>query len=78
LIQGSILCGFDFPIGLPIADAETAGISNYLSVLTLHGFGKWKEFFSSAQTAQEISIYRPFYPDKPGHSCRAHLETGLK
>jgi hypothetical protein len=76
-IQGSLLCGFDFPIGLPLAYAKKVGISDFLLVLPELGRGRWENFFYPAQNPHEISEYRPFYPQKPGNSRRSHLELGL-
>src|SRR5512144_3089945 len=36
-----ILAGFDFPIGLPYAYAQKAGIASFLSFLDEYAQGKW-------------------------------------
>lgn len=70
---GSILLGFDFPIGLPYAYAQQAEIENFLDWLPQLGHGKWREFYRVAETTDQISIYRPFYPYRPGGTTRQQL-----
>ncbi len=65
-----LLVGFDFPIGLPLAYARRAGIPDFLSALSDFGFDEWGEFYSVAETADEIRIERPFYPHRPGGTRR--------
>ena len=74
---GCILAGFDFPIGLPYNYALTAGITNYLGSLSQFGQDKWSQFYVPAENPSEISIYRPFYPMRPGGSRRNYIEIGL-
>lgn len=61
-----LLLGFDFPIGLPIAYAERTGLDDFRQALTAFGSGDWAQWFEVAQKPGEISIRRPFYPDRPG------------
>jgi hypothetical protein len=75
---GSVLIGFDFPIGLPRAFAKAAGIRQFGQALPLFGKAQWAEFFSVAQTPGEISVRRPFYPHAPGGKNRDQLLKGLK
>lgn len=77
ILPGCILAGFDFPIGLPRAFATKAGISRFLSALPLFGDMEWADFYLPAEKPSEISVYRPFYPARPGHSKRNHLEQAL-
>jgi len=74
---GCILAGFDFPIGLPAQYAYAAGIKDFLATLPYLGHGKWHQFYQPAETPDQISIYRPFYPRRPGNAKRLHLEQGL-
>ncbi len=74
---GCVLAGFDFPIGLPAAYARKAGIHDFLASLPGFGQGHWAQFYMPAKKSDEISLYRPFYPDKPGGSRRNHLVSGL-
>ena len=72
--------GFDFPIGLPAAYAQRAGIENYLETLLEFGEGVWKKFYTRANKASEISIHRPFYPfasGKKGEKKQSHLIQSL-
>jgi hypothetical protein len=73
----TLLMGFDFPIGLPIAYARLAGISDFLSALPDLGRGKWARFFDVAEKADEISLNRPFYPMRPGGTRQQHLVGAL-
>jgi len=78
ITPGCLLAGFDFPIGLPFAYAHKAGISDFLSILPLLGLTRWHDFYQPATSLAEISLYRPFYPARPGNSRRSHLEAGLE
>lgn len=57
-----LVAGFDFPIGLPRAYAERAGVRRFLEVLPRLGHGEWADFFGVADLPAEVSINRPFYP----------------
>lgn len=74
---GGVFIGFDFPIGLPLAYAERAGVTNFLHILPRLGKGEWADFYIPATTPKEISIGRPFYPARPGHARQQHLLDGL-
>jgi hypothetical protein len=75
--HGCILSGFDFPVGIPLAYAAKAGITDFLSILPLLGQGEWDHFYLPAHSPSDISLHRPFYPDQPGFSKRLHLSHGL-
>jgi hypothetical protein len=68
-----VLAGFDFPIGLPAAYAQKAAIRSFLAVLPRFGSGAWAKFYDLAETVADISIYRPFYPLRPGGTKQAYL-----
>jgi hypothetical protein len=68
-----VLLGVDFPIGLPFAYAKNSGINSLLNFLPQLGHGDWKSFFHVAETAEQISIYRPFYPKRPGGTSQKKL-----
>ncbi len=70
----AVLAGFDFPIGLPQAYAELVGVRDFITALP----GLPDSFFSVAKTHEEISLERPFYPFRPGGTCRKHLLDGLQ
>jgi hypothetical protein len=74
---GSILVGFDFPIGLPFQYAELARIENFLSWLPGLGYHEWSDFFRVAECVDQISLHRPFYPRKPGGASRRQLSERL-
>lgn len=72
-LGGCVLIGFDFPIGLPYTYAQLMNISSFLSSLTVFGKGEWSSFFEVANSADQISHLRPFYPNRPGEALRQHL-----
>lgn len=75
--DGSILLGFDFPIGLPMRYAEQVGITNFRAALPLFGSGKWASFYQPAWSPDQIGLHRPFYPAKPGGARQRYLIEGL-
>lgn len=72
-----LIMGFDFPIGLPAAYAQRVGIENFLMTLPQFGTGMWKRFYDLAEAVVDISMYRPFYPLRPGGTAQAHLIQAL-
>lgn len=72
-----VLVGFDFPIGIPRAYAELAGVDSFPDFLTNLGRGEWSRFYDVAEQAEEVQIHRPFYPMRPGGTKQAHLTEGL-
>jgi len=74
---GCVLVGFDFPIGLPAAYAERAGITSFREALPELGRGSWARFFEPAERPEEISLHRPFYPRRGGGTRHEHLRRGL-
>ncbi len=76
--DGGVILGFDFPIGFPKSYAGRAGIDKFIDVLPELGSGQWRDFFKLAERPEEISIYRPFYPFRPGGTKRSQLVEGLK
>jgi hypothetical protein len=77
MAAGGVLVGFDFPIGVPLAYARKVGIEDFLTALALFGDGVWSDFYNVARAADEISLYRPFYPASPGGKLRAQLTDAL-
>jgi len=74
---GHFVVGFDFPIGVPLAYAERAGITSFLEALPEFGRGQWSEFYDVAETQSDISLWRPFYPRRPGGTSQRHLVDRL-
>ncbi len=70
---GPVLLGVDFPIGLPEAYAERAGITGFRAAL--EGFDD--RFYAVAERQDEIDLQRPFYPMRPGGRRRQQLLDGL-
>jgi hypothetical protein len=73
----AVLLGFDFTIGLPRAYAAAAGVRAFGEFLGQIGTPPWAEFERVARRQEEISLRRPFYPDRPGGTARSHLYEGL-
>lgn len=73
----TILLGFDFPIGVPTEFAKRAGIDGFREFLTELASGDLPNFFTPAESPSEISLKRPFYPQRPGNARQAHLVSGL-
>lgn len=63
---GTALLGVDFPLGLPAAYAAKAGITDFRAALPGFGRGRWRDFYTPAETAADIAIARPFYPARNG------------
>ena len=74
---GQAMIGFDFPIGLPRSYAAAAGIMAFPAFLEALGTPPWHNFHLVAAQPDEISLYRPFYPMRPGASRREHLHLAL-
>jgi len=70
----TIFAGFDFPIGVPAHFATRAGIAKFPNLLPELGKGEWSEFYSVCDTPEQISVYRPFYPN---HSLAGHIQQHL-
>jgi len=67
------LAGFDFPIGLPHAYGRRTTLVNFPDALEIFGTDAWSEFYQVAGSAGEISLRRPFYPQRPGGTKQTHL-----
>ena len=75
---GPVLAGFDFPIGIPKAYGLLTGLVDFPAALDAFGQGEWSEFFTVAETPQQVSRTRPFYPrTSTAASKQAHLMDGL-
>ncbi len=57
-----VLAGFDFPIGVPMAFGKKTGFRDFPEALAEFGSGEWKEFFCVADSSNDVSLKRPFYP----------------
>ncbi len=68
-----VLLGVDFPIGLPRAYAELAGIADFTAALKEFD----DRFYTVAEREDEIGLDRPFYPLRPGGCRRQQLLAGL-
>jgi len=59
-----VFAGFDFPIGIPAHYARCAEVPSFRTFLQELGTGKWSEFFRVCDSPDEISVYRPFFPNR--------------
>jgi hypothetical protein len=75
--RGPFFLGVDFPLGLPLAYARQVGVTDFVALLPQLGRGKWGPFYEVAERKEEIGLYRPFYPFRPGGTSQAHLLEGL-
>lgn len=73
----TLLAGFDFVIGLPASYAGQIGCNHFLEFLTRLARPEWRAFFEPAETPEQISLLRPFYPARPGSAREIHLMQGL-
>jgi hypothetical protein len=74
---GRVLLGFDFPLGVPAAYAVKAGIDDFADALQHFGSGRLVAFYEVAERPEEISLVRPFYPQRPGGRRRQQLLDAL-
>lgn len=74
---GGVVLGFDFPIGVPAAYAHRAGIVNFRDAITNFGTGRWRAFYDVAGNRTDVSVERPFYPQRPGGTRHSHLTVGI-
>lgn len=75
---GPVIAGFDFPIGVPETYGQTTGFADFPSALESFGHEEWSNFFIVAESADEVSRTRPFYPRaSTAASKQVHLLTGL-
>ena len=75
--SGSVLVGFDFPIGLPSVYAAKTGFRDFPRALQAFGSGEWSSWYCVAARRSQISIHRPFYPYRPGGTRQAQLVSAL-
>lgn len=75
--DGSVLVGFDFPIGLPRWYSERVGFASFRHALSAFGTSEWEPWFDVAEHHSEISVRRPFYPMRPGGTRRLHQIEAL-
>ena len=72
-----VLIGFDFPIGVPKAYADAAGIASFPDFLKFLAASAAPMFFEPAVEIGDISADRPFYPQRSKGSKRQHLVDAL-
>ncbi len=59
---GTTLAGFDFPIGVPAQWATQVGVTHFRDWLAVLDMPRWQRFFDTADTPEDITLTRPFYP----------------
>lgn len=75
--SGCLLVGFDFPLGLPYQYGEKTGLTDFRTALSEFGKGKWAEWFNVCEKSEQISLFRPFYPFRPGETKQEYLWEAL-
>jgi hypothetical protein len=68
--DGGVLAGFDFPIGLPYSFGQRTAQTSFHAALRVFGGGRWTRFYEVASNPDEMSLERPFYPQR--------AETGVR
>jgi hypothetical protein len=71
------MLGVDVPIGVPIHWAKLVKIDCFLRALKNFGEGCWVDTLHPAVTADQISLFRPFYPHKTGGAKQVHILKAL-
>lgn len=77
LDSDDLLLGVDFPLGLPLAYAKAIGVASFRAFIESVRRGEHDSFFEVADSAENISLARPFYPKRPGGTKQQHLLDGL-
>jgi Protein of unknown function (DUF429) len=67
---GTVLAGFDFPIGLPESYGLRTEQPGFPEALKAFGTGRWTRFFDVAEREAEIALERPFYPRRSSAEAR--------
>lgn len=79
---GSVILALDLPLGVPLAYAQrveaATGLGSFPALLRTLGRPPWEMFGSVAETVQQISLWRPFYPARPGNARRSQLCDALQ
>jgi hypothetical protein len=73
----TVLIGFDFPIGIPASYGDRVNAPDFVDFLIRLGSPPYDRFFSVARVPDEISLWRPFYPHRPGGTKQIHLLDAL-
>jgi hypothetical protein len=75
--SGIVFAGFDYPVGVPEHYAKRARISKFRELLPLLGEDEWAQFWTVCETPDQISVHRPFYPNRSDtEPTRQHLFDG--
>lgn len=69
----STLAGFDFPIGVPAQYGVRTPFGSFRDFLRALQTPEWSTVFELANAPEEISIWRPCYPDRVGGRRQQHL-----
>jgi prephenate dehydratase len=75
--DGPVVAGFDFPIGVPRAWARRTGVRSFRGLLPVLGQGRWADFYRPAERPEEISLERPFYPQRGARTRQHELVAAL-
>lgn len=77
-VEGPVIVGFDFPIGVAASYAQKAGVNEFLAWLPRLGTAEWDRFYDVAERPEEISTRRPFYPFRPGGTRLRYLLDAVR
>jgi hypothetical protein len=55
----SLLIGFDFPIGLPVAYAKSVGVTSFRQAMSQFGSNQWESFYTISDSP---TLRQPFFP----------------
>ena len=69
--------GLDVCLGIPIAYAKVAGVDAFVPLLRQLGTPPWHQWFDVAETVEQITVHRPFYPLKGGRKKMDDLVNAL-
>ncbi len=75
--HGTVLLGFDFPIGLPCRFAERAAIRSFAAFLRDTDPAAWRRFILPSLPDAAPSLAAPFYPRRAGGAARAKFLSGI-
>jgi hypothetical protein len=75
--SGTVLAGFDFPIGLPASYGRRTGLPHFGAFLETLRTGALPQWFDVVDDVRDLSIERPFYPTRPGGRSQQHLTQAL-
>ena len=74
--ERAVVLGVDAALGVPLAWADRVGVNDIVALLR-EAPAQRPTLFQVAQTPEQISPWRPFYPQRPGGASMRALVQGL-